>query len=149
MLKAVIGLIKRSANNTKTHSKSRLHRLLLIQMQTDIFSPTLRQFLCPRKYPYGYIDILYHVEWVTCITHSPLTLERPKRATLVSFLLGLCSSSCMGWHNTRRPCSSRSLGGRPHNAITLCSRSLHSAESVSSVNLTLHASQTLLRLYAS
>ena len=114
-----------------------------------LYSSTLRLLLCPPKYPYGHIDTLYGVEWVSHIPYTSLTLERFKRTILVSLLLGLRSSSYMGRHNPRYLRNSRSMGSRTHDATAFCPRSSLPAEGVPSASLAQRVSQTALRLYAS
>jgi hypothetical protein len=105
-----------------------------------LHSPTIRLLLCPPKYPDGHINTLHGVKRVPHIVYTSLTLERFKRATFVSFLLGLRSSSYLGRHNPGCPCSSRSMGSRARDATAVRPRSCLTTKGASFPFLKLKAS---------
>ena len=105
-----------------------------------LHSPTIRLLLCPPKYPGGHINTLHGVKRVPYIAYTSLTLERFKRATLVSLLLSLRSSSHMGRHDPRCPCSSRGMGSRTRDATAVRPRSCPSTKGASFPFLKLKAS---------
>jgi hypothetical protein len=100
-------------------------------------SPTIRLLLCHPKYLYGHINTLHGIERVPHIKYTSLTFKRFKRATLVSLLLSLRSSSHMGRHDPRYPCSSRSMGSRARDATAIRPRSYASTKGASFLFLSL------------